>query len=44
MTPPLRVKSCVMPVSPLYSFSPDLYAAEATADRPPARLMIFIEQ
>ena len=43
-TPPLCVKSWVRPVSSLYNFSPALYAAEATAERPPARLTIFIEQ
>lgn len=42
--PPFAVKSCSIPVSSFSSFSPDRYAAEATAERPEERLIIFIEQ
>lgn len=44
MMPPFAVKSWTIPVSSFSSFSPDRYAADATAERPEERLMIFIEQ
>jgi hypothetical protein len=43
-TPPFAEKSWRIPVSSFISFCPERYAADATADLPPERLMIFMEQ